>query len=101
MQPLLQDKLTEADIAEAVRYSTNWNLWIDEILGLNLDLEQRKIVDSVQHNRRTSARSGHARGKYFYDWGGYNYCQKAIQRDREMDFIVKVINGNEGKVDES
>jgi len=46
-------------------YRADWNAWIRDVLGARLDREQRSIVESVQHNRRTSVRSGHARGKDF------------------------------------
>jgi len=39
------------------------NAWIKDVLGVTLDAEQVKIVESVQVSRRTSVRSGHARGK--------------------------------------
>ena len=45
------------------RYTKDYNKWIYEVLGARLDPEQRKVVESVQHNRRTVVRSGHARGK--------------------------------------
>jgi len=44
-------------------YTKDWNKWISEVLGAKLDPEQKKIVESVQENRRTTVRSGHARGK--------------------------------------
>ena len=47
----------------ASEYENDWNAFVRDILGVRLDREQRKIVDSVQYNRRTSVRSGHARGK--------------------------------------
>lgn len=46
-----------------LEYRDDWNAWIRDILGARLDRDQRAIVDDVQHNRRTSVRSGHARGK--------------------------------------
>ncbi len=44
-------------------YRDDWNAFIRDILGARLDRAERAIVDSVQHNRRTSVRSCHARGK--------------------------------------
>jgi len=44
----------------------HWNEWIRDVLHVNLDPEQQEIVDSVQcckDHRRTTVRSGHARGK--------------------------------------
>ena len=43
----------------------DWNKFIREALGANLDKEQQAIVTSVQHNPRTSVASGTARGKDF------------------------------------
>lgn len=43
----------------------DWNKFAYEALDARLDREQRKIVDSVQHNPRTSVASGTARGKDF------------------------------------
>ena len=57
------ENLTDNDIAKAVYYQNDWNAWIFDILGVTLDAEEKAIVESVQHNRRTSVRSGHARGK--------------------------------------
>ena len=46
-------------------WRNDWNKFIREALGVNLDEEQQAIVSSVQKNRRTSVRSGTARGKDF------------------------------------
>lgn len=46
-------------------YLEDWNKFIREVLGANLDREQQAIVESVQHNPRTSVASGTARGKDF------------------------------------
>lgn len=43
----------------------DWNLFIEQALGVTLDEEQRAIVTAVQHNKRVSVRSGTARGKDF------------------------------------
>lgn len=43
----------------------DWNLFIEQALGVTLDAEQRAIVTAVQHNKRVSVRSGTARGKDF------------------------------------
>jgi len=45
------------------RFHADWNVFIRDVLGVRLDKEQQEIVSLVQHNRRTSVRSGHARGK--------------------------------------
>ena len=44
-------------------YISDWNKFIRDILGARLCRWQRKVVDSVQHERRVSVRSGHAAGK--------------------------------------
>lgn len=43
----------------------DWNKFIKEALGVNLDEEQQEIVTAVQHNKLVSVRSGTARGKDF------------------------------------
>ena len=43
----------------------DWNKFIKEALGVNLDREQQEIVTSVQNNKLVSVRSGTARGKDF------------------------------------
>jgi hypothetical protein len=47
------------------RYKRDWPLFAREVLGVYLDPDQEAILRSVQKNRRTVARSGHARGKDF------------------------------------
>lgn len=51
--------------AKVKAWTADWNLFIREALGVNLDPEQEAIVRSVQHNSRTSVASGTARGKDF------------------------------------
>lgn len=46
-------------------WRNDWNLFIEQALGITLDAEQRAIVTAVQHNKRVSVRSGTARGKDF------------------------------------
>ena len=46
-------------------YLKDWNKFIREVLGANLDKDQQAIIESVQHNPRTSVASGTARGKDF------------------------------------
>lgn len=43
----------------------DWNRFVRDALGVNLDREQQDILSSVQHNARTSVASGTARGKDF------------------------------------
>lgn len=47
------------------RWRADWNLFIREVLGAELDAEQRAIVTGVQTNRRVSVTSGTSRGKDF------------------------------------
>jgi len=54
----------DSDIDAAyTSWQTDWCLFAKEALGINLDPEQQAILSSVQFNRRTTVRSGHARGK--------------------------------------
>ncbi len=63
MESIALKNLTDNDIAKALFYQNDWNAWIYDILGVRLDEQEQNIVEAVQHNRRTSVRSGHARGK--------------------------------------
>lgn len=57
--------LQNKGIALLNAWRNDWNKFIREALGANLDREQQAIVSSVQHNPRTSVASGTARGKDF------------------------------------
>jgi len=46
-------------------WRSDWCLFAEEVLGVNLDKEQQEILSSVQKNPRTSVASGTARGKDF------------------------------------
>jgi len=46
-------------------YQRDWCKFARDIFGAKLDNDQQDILESVQHNRRTVVRSGHARGKDF------------------------------------
>lgn len=46
-------------------WSKNWNDFVHDALGANLDKEQKAIIDSVQRNKMTAVASGTARGKDF------------------------------------
>lgn len=46
-------------------WRNDWNLFIEQALGVTLDKEQKAIVTAVQHHKRVSVRSGTARGKDF------------------------------------
>jgi hypothetical protein len=56
-------KITDKDFGLLQQYQADWNKWIKEILGVRLTREQKAIVESVQHNPKTSVRSGHSVGK--------------------------------------
>lgn len=58
-------KITQNDVDDLHRWQADWNKFIRDCLGARLDREQRRIVDAVNHNRKTSVRSGNARGKDF------------------------------------
>lgn len=62
---MASETATERDLALIRFYRRNWNRFIAEVLGVSLDSDQQAIVESVQQNRRTAVRSGHARGKDF------------------------------------
>lgn len=47
------------------QWRNDWNLFAREALDVNLDPDQQAILRSVQYNRRTTVRSGNARGKDF------------------------------------
>lgn len=46
-------------------WQDDWNLFAKDVLQVNLDKEQRSILESVQKNKMTSVSSGTARGKDF------------------------------------
>ena len=62
-------KVSNDDRGKVARMLTrgreDWNFFAKEVLGVNLDREQQKILESVQVNRMTSVASGTARGKDF------------------------------------
>jgi len=57
--------LSPRDRQAILRYQGDWPAFAREILGVYLDPDQEAILRSVQTNRRTVVRSGHARGKDF------------------------------------
>ena len=68
--------MTKAEIQKRAEdridmYLQDWNLFAVEVLGVYLDPEQAAVLSSVQHNKRTSVRSGTSRGK---DFGGCCCC---------------------------
>ena len=56
-------RLNQSEIDILSSYEGNWNKFAREGLGVRLDREQRRILESMQIHRRTSVRSGHAAGK--------------------------------------
>lgn len=58
-------KLRTAGLERVNAWRADWNKFVKEALGVNLDPEQQEILRSVQFNRRTSVASGTARGKDF------------------------------------
>lgn len=60
-----QDILSKKGIQLIDSWRADWNRFVREALGVNLDKEQQEILSSVQHNGRTSVASGTARGKDF------------------------------------
>ena len=57
------EKIREEGLILTQSWRDDWNKFAFEALGSRMDKEQRKILDSVQHNLRTSVASGTARGK--------------------------------------
>jgi len=56
-------RLNQREIDILSNYEGDWNKFAREGLGVRLDREQRRILESMQIHRRTSVRSGHAAGK--------------------------------------
>ena len=56
-------RLNQNEIKLLNSYEDDWNKFAKEGLGVRLDRKQREILESMQINRRTSVRSGHAAGK--------------------------------------
>lgn len=48
-----------------MRWRSDWNLFVKEVLKADLDDEQKAIVNAVQHNKMVAVASGTARGKDF------------------------------------
>ena len=67
IQAMATDIMTEVSIDKKIEWfvesQKDWNYFALVILGANLDPEQQKILSAIQHNKKTSARSGNARGK--------------------------------------
>ena len=57
--------ITNEHISGFKLWQEDWNKFAVDVLKVNLDKEQRKIIESVQNNPRTSVCSGTARGKDF------------------------------------
>ena len=59
------DIMRQRGVALLNSWRADWNKFVREALGVTLDKEQQAILESVQHNPRTSVSSGTARGKDF------------------------------------
>ncbi len=55
--------LTQKDRKLLDTYESNWNLFAHEVLGVNLDEDQRAILGAIQTDKRVTVRSGTSRGK--------------------------------------
>lgn len=58
-----REEIREKGLAKTQMWRDDWNRFAFEALGARMDDEQRRILDSVQFNPRTSVTSGTARGK--------------------------------------
>lgn len=62
---MIDDGFKNAIIDILDRSRKDWNVFAAEVLGAQLDDQQKAILHSVQHNKLTSVSSGTARGKDF------------------------------------
>jgi len=53
------------DNIKAEEYVSDWLRMANEVFGVSLDSRQEEILKAVQHEKRVTVRSGHARGKDF------------------------------------
>ena len=63
-------KISEAKIRQQAStlftsWRADWNRFLVDVCGVELDDSQREIITAIQHNKRVSVRSGTARGKDF------------------------------------
>lgn len=58
-----EKELKEAELMLTQAHVDDWCLFASDVLGANLDPEQQEILRSCQFNKKTSVRSGTARGK--------------------------------------
>ena len=58
-------RITEEHISVFKSWQQDWNKFAREVLHVNLDLEQQKILQGVQTERMISVCSGTSRGKDF------------------------------------
>ena len=56
-------RLNQREMELLNSYEGDWNKFARDGLGVRLDREQRRILESMQIHRRTTVRSGHAAGK--------------------------------------
>lgn len=55
----------KAKISDWINDPDGWVMFAEEVLGCNMDDEQKAILRSVQHNKMTTVASGTSRGKDF------------------------------------
>jgi len=64
-------------------YRADWNKFARDVLRIRFDSDQQAILNSVQRNRKTTARSGHAKGKDYVAAGAslcffYLHCPSKV-----------------------
>lgn len=52
-----------SNLETIIDWRADWNKFARDVLNVRLDRAQRRILSAVQESRKTSVRSGHARGK--------------------------------------
>ena len=65
MEIILPTKRKYDEYVNANQVRVDWNKFIRDVCKVHLDLDQQKIIESVQFNPRTTVRSGTSRGKDF------------------------------------
>lgn len=72
---------------------SDWVLMAEEVFGVELDEEQKAVLRSIQHNPKTSIRSGTSRGKDFVSAVAamcFMYSTPTWKANGEMDENTKV-----------
>lgn len=60
---MIEQAIDEEDILLYDEYTSDWNKFAREVLGVRLDRKQRKILRAIQRSKHVSVRSAHAAGK--------------------------------------